>query len=176
MEIRISVAGFGGQGILFLGKYLAYIGMEKGRQVSWMPSYGPEMRGGTAQCGVILSDAAIGSPLVSEPDILAVMNLPSFVAFEQKVKSGGTLFYDSSLISAECKRGDIAARAIPATRMAEENDLKGLANMVMGGAILSALPEINENLIAAAMKKTVPERKKEMFEANMRAVMLGLKK
>ena len=176
METRISIAGFGGQGILFLGKYLTYIGMEKGLQVSWMPSYGPEMRGGTAQCGVTWSDAPIGSPLVSKPDILAVMNLPSFLAFEGKVRPGGTLFYDSSLISAECERGDVAVRAVPATQMAEENGLKGLANMVMAGAVLSALPDIDGDLIAAAMKKTVPERKKEMFDANMRAVMLGLKK
>ena len=174
METRILLAGFGGQGILFMGKYLAYIGLEKGQQISWLPSYGPEMRGGTAQCGVVLSDAAIGSPLVSEPDILAAMNLPSFLAFENKVKPGGTMLYDSTFISQTCGRDDITVRALPATKMAEDNGLKGLANMIMAGAVLSLLPGVEEDLIAAAMKKTVPERKIEMVQNNIRAVLLGL--
>ncbi|MDR0293689.1 MAG: 2-oxoacid:acceptor oxidoreductase family protein [Oscillospiraceae bacterium] len=173
METRILIAGFGGQGILFMGKYIAYIGMSLGRQVSWLPSYGPEMRGGTAQCGVILSDTAIGSPVVTEPDILAALNLPSFLAFTGSVRPGGTLFYDSSLITQPCGRGDITAHALPAARAAEENGLKGLANMVMAGALLSALPGAGGDVTEAAMRKTVPERKKEMFDANMRAVALG---
>ncbi len=173
METRILIAGFGGQGILFMGKYLAYIGMAQERQVSWLPSYGPEMRGGTAQCGVILSDTVIGSPLVEEPDILAAMNLPSFLAFEKSVKPGGTLYYDSAFITEGFSRSDIQYEAIPATQTAEDNGLKGLANMVMTGALLKSLPDAGDVVIEAAMKKTVPERKREMFDANMRAVMLG---
>ncbi|MDR0325519.1 MAG: 2-oxoacid:acceptor oxidoreductase family protein [Oscillospiraceae bacterium] len=174
METRVLIAGFGGQGILFFGKYIAYIGMEKEQQVSWLPSYGPEMRGGTAQCSVILSDTAIGSPVIPEADILVAMNLPSFLAFESRVKPGGTMFYDSYLITQAHRRGDLTYRGLPATKMAEENGLKGLTNMVMAGAALSVLPGVDEEVITAAMKKTIPERKKEMFESNMRAVMLGL--
>lgn len=175
METRILIAGFGGQGILFLGKYLSYIGMTQDKQVSWLPSYGPEMRGGTAQCGVILSDVPIGSPLVTEPDILAAMNLPSLLTFEKAIKPGGRLYYDSSLVTRpDNGRGDITVYAIPATQVAEDNGLLGLANMVTAGAILGALPGVDDSIIEAAMRKTVPERKKEMFEANMRAVKLGL--
>ncbi|MCL1806329.1 MAG: 2-oxoacid:acceptor oxidoreductase family protein [Oscillospiraceae bacterium] len=174
METRILIAGFGGQGILFFAKYLAYIGMEKGLQVSWMPSYGPEMRGGAAQCGVVLSDNVIGNPVVGEPDIFTAMNLPSFAAFENRVKPGGTMFVDSSLISKECSRKDITVRGIPATQMAEEHGLKGLANMIMAGAVLSKLPDISQDVIEAAMRETIPERKKEMFANNMKAVALGL--
>ncbi|MDR1669795.1 MAG: 2-oxoacid:acceptor oxidoreductase family protein [Oscillospiraceae bacterium] len=173
METRILIAGFGGQGILFMGKYLAYIGMSQDRQVSWLPSYGPEMRGGTAQCGVILSDTAIGSPLVEEPDILAAMNLPSFHAFEKSVKPGGTLYYDSAFVAAPGTRSDITYIAVSATQTAESNNLKGLANMVMAGALLKSLPGADGGVIETAMKKTVPERKREMFDANMKAVTLG---
>jgi 2-oxoglutarate ferredoxin oxidoreductase subunit gamma len=174
METRILIAGFGGQGILFFAKYLAYIGLEMGKHVSWMPSYGPEMRGGAAQCGVILSDTAIGNPVVKEPDILVAMNLPSFLAFRDKVVPGGTLFYDSSLISQQCDRKNVAIRPIAATRLVEENGLKGFANMLLAGAVLSVLPEIDAGVAESAMRKTVPERKKDMFEANMKAVHLGL--
>ncbi|MCL2004306.1 MAG: 2-oxoacid:acceptor oxidoreductase family protein [Oscillospiraceae bacterium] len=174
MEKRILIAGFGGQGVLFFGKYLAHIGMEKDLHVSWLPSYGPEMRGGTAQCGVVLSDAPIGSPLVVEPDILAALNLPSFLAFESKVKAGGTMIYDSTLISQAPSREDITVRGIPATRLAEDNGLKGLAGMILAGAVLSALPDIDQNVIAAAMRDNIPERKMDMFDANMKAIEMGM--
>ncbi|MDR1693100.1 MAG: 2-oxoacid:acceptor oxidoreductase family protein [Oscillospiraceae bacterium] len=174
METRILIAGFGGQGILFLGKYLAAIGMALDRQVSWLPSYGPEMRGGTAQCGVILADTAIGSPLVEEPDILAAMNNPSFAAFEGAVKPGGSLYYDPAFVPEDARtRSDIAYLPVPAAQASEDESLKGLANMIMAGALLKSLPEVTADVIEAAMKKTVPERKKEMFDANMRAVALG---
>ena len=107
-------AGFGGQGILFSGKFLAYKGLTEGNQVSWLPSYGPEMRGGTASCGVILSDSPVGSPIVSKPDVLVAMNLPSLDKYEETVVSGGTIFVDSTLIERKVNRTDVNVHYIPA--------------------------------------------------------------
>jgi 2-oxoglutarate ferredoxin oxidoreductase subunit gamma len=170
----ITVSGFGGQGSLFCGRFLACVGMVKGQQVSWLPSYGPEMRGGTARCGVVLSDTPIGSPLVTQPDILVALNLPTYLAFESAVKPGGTLIYDSSLLSEPHARTDITYRAIPATQMAEDNGLKGLAGMVLTGAALELLPGVDKGIIEKAMVQTVSEGKKEMIENNIKAVNLGL--
>lgn len=175
MEKRILIAGFGGQGVLFFGKYLAHIGMEKGMNVSWLPSYGPEMRGGTAQCYVVLSDTPIGSPLVPEADVVVALNLPSFLAFESRVKPGGTMLYDSTLISQSPTRTDITVKAVPATQIAEDNGLPGLAGMVLAGAVLALLPDVSREIITTAMEDNIPERRKDMFDANMKAVMLGLK-
>ena len=174
MEKRILFSGFGGQGVLFLAKYMAHIGLEQGLNVSWMPSYGPEMRGGSCRCGVILSDNPIGNPVVVQPDILVAMNIPSLLNFAQTVKPGGTLLYDASIITQTCEREDITIRPVNATQMAEENGLKGLANMIMAGAVLSELGDADEDTIKKAMRKTVPERKREMFEANVKAVSMGM--
>ena len=173
-QTTIIVSGFGGQGSLFCGKFLACIGMEKGQEVSWLPSYGPEMRGGTARCGVVLSDTSIGSPLVTQPDILVAMNLPSFLAFEKDVKPGGTMFYDSSLLTQPHSRTDITYRAVPASQMAVDNGLQGLAGMILAGGVLSLLPGVNESVIKAAMEQTVSEKKKELFESNIKAINLGM--
>jgi 2-oxoglutarate ferredoxin oxidoreductase subunit gamma len=170
----IIVSGFGGQGSLFCGKFLACVGMVKGQQVSWLPSYGPEMRGGTARCGVVLSDTPIGSPLVTHPDILVALNLPSYLAFESAVKPGGAMFYDASIVTQPHARTDITYRALPATQTAEDNGLKGLAGMVLAGAALSLLPGINKEIIESAMAHTVSEGKKEMIDNNIKAVNLGL--
>lgn len=115
---QILIAGFGGQGVLFAGKFLAYKGLCEGRQVSWLPSYGPEMRGGTANCSVTLSDEPIGSPIITRPDILIAMNLPSLDKYEDAVKPGGQIYVDSSLIEREIGRNDVSVYRIPATRMA----------------------------------------------------------
>ena len=114
-------AGFGGQGILFSGKFLAYKGLTEGKQVSWLPSYGPEMRGGTASCGVILSDTPVGSPIVSKPDVLIAMNLPSLDKYEDDVVPGGVIFVDSSLIERKVKRTDVTVHYIPATTNKKKN-------------------------------------------------------
>ena len=116
---RILIAGFGGQGVLFAGKFLAYKGLCEGRQLSWLPSYGPEMRGGTANCNVVLSDEPIGSPIVTSPDILIAMNLPSLDKFEDAVVPGGAIFVDSTLIERKVKRDDVRVFYIPATQMAK---------------------------------------------------------
>ena len=126
-------AGFGGQGILFSGKFLAYKGLMDGKNVSWLPSYGPEMRGGTASCGIIVSDGAVGSPIVAKPDILVAMNLPSLDRYEDAVKQGGMIFYDSSLIGREVERKDVRAFPIPATKMAMDAGIPTLANMIIVG-------------------------------------------
>jgi len=171
--MKLLFAGFGGQGILFAGKFLAYCGMLAGKQVSWLPSYGPEMRGGTANCGVILSDSPIGSPLVNDPDVLAAMNLPSLDKFEASAAAGAKVFIDSSLISRKLIREDVKVFYIPATELAYEYELKGLANMIMVGKILRETDLFTTELIRSAMGKTVSERKKDLFDANLKAIELG---
>jgi 2-oxoglutarate ferredoxin oxidoreductase subunit gamma len=136
MTSNIILAGFGGQGILFAGKLLAYSGLMDGKEVSWLPSYGPEMRGGTANCSVVISDDEISSPLVLEPDELIVMNLPSFNKFINAVKPGGKAFIDSTLIDIKSDRTDIDCFYIPATDLAAENNLKGIANIILIGKLL----------------------------------------
>ena len=136
MTNNILLSGFGGQGILFAGKQLAKTGMDIGLNVSWLPSYGPEMRGGAANCSVIISDKEIGSPIVTTPDILIALNLPSFYKFEPAIKAGGILIADSSMIQEKSTRADIRAYYIPATKIADENGLGGLANVIILGYLL----------------------------------------
>jgi 2-oxoglutarate ferredoxin oxidoreductase subunit gamma len=173
MNHQIIIAGFGGQGLLFAGKFLAYAGLIENRQVSWLPSYGPEMRGGTANCSVILSDEPIGSPIVLAPDVLVAMNLPSFTRFAPLVKAGGILLVDSSLVHERSPREDLAAHYIPATQMASDENMEGLANMILLGKVLKEARLISEETVAAAMDKTVPARKRELQEMNLRAIALG---
>lgn len=174
MESTILISGFGGQGILFTGKFLVYIGMLIGKEVTWLPSYGPEMRGGTANCSVILSDEQIGSPIVTCPDILVCMNLPSLDKYEGQMKAGGMLFLDSSLIDRQVLRTDIKTFYIPATKLADDNEMKGLANMIMVGKLIKETAVCDKDVTAEAMKKAVPERKKTLFDANVRAIELGM--
>ena len=141
---NILLAGFGGQGILFAGKQIVLAGMRSGKYVSWLPSYGPEMRGGTCNCSVIVEDEPIGSPLVTKPDILLAFNTPSFDKFESKVVKGGMLFVDSSLVSKKSEREDIQSFYIPATELANENDLTGMANVIMLGYIVKKTGHVNE--------------------------------
>ena len=136
---NILLAGFGGQGILFAGKQLANAGMKAGKEVSWLPSYGPEMRGGTANCSVIIDEQPIGSPLVTTPRVLLAMNLPSFKKFENKVLPGGIIICDSSLIPAKTARTDVSAYYIPATVMASEHGIEGMANVIMLGHFLKVV-------------------------------------
>lgn len=173
VDYKILIAGFGGQGILFAGKFVVYTGMLQDLQVSWLPSYGPEMRGGTANCGVIISDKPVGSPIVSVPNLLVVMNLPSMDKFEHTTAPGGSVFVDSTLISREAVRTDVENYYIPATAIAEENGLKGLANMVMMGYVISKTGICDQIIIQQAMKKTVSERKADLFQSNLKAIELG---
>ena len=166
-------SGFGGQGILFAGKFMAYKGLTEGKNVSWLPSYGPEMRGGTASCGIIISDGAVGSPIVAKPHVLVAMNLPSLDRYEAAVKKGGMIFYDSSLIERPLNRTDVKAYAIPATRMAGENGIPTLGNMILVGKILAALGEYNEEGVNAALAKVISAKRADMLELNYKALELG---
>ena len=173
MNKEILIAGFGGQGILFSGKFLAYEGLIDGKEVSWLPSYGPEMRGGTANCSIIISDSAVGSPIVSNPDILIAMNLPSLDKYENETKAGGQIFVDSSLIDRKVERTDVETYYIPATKMASDEGLTGLANMIIIGHMIAKSGIVPEENIEKAMQKVVPATKQNMFVLNMKAVKLG---
>lgn len=166
-------AGFGGQGILFSGKFLAYKGLVEDKQVSWLPSYGPEMRGGTASCGVILSDTPVGSPIVSKPDVLVAMNLPSLDKYEDAVVSGGTIFVDSTLIERKVNRTDVTVHYIPATGLANDNGMPTLANMIIVGKILKEMGEYTKEGIDAALAKVISARHADKLELNIKALNLG---
>ena len=167
------LSGFGGQGILFAGKFLAYKGLTEGQQVSWLPSYGPEMRGGTASCSVIISDEPVGSPIVSNPDILVAMNLPSFDKFESTVVKGGMIFADSTLIERKSERDDVKVFYIPATQLASDNGFPTLANMIMVGKILKELGQFDEDALRAALGKVISAKRADMLETNLKAMKLG---
>jgi len=173
MTTQILLAGSGGQGILFAGKFLTYAGMLEGREVSWLPSYGPEMRGGTANCSVIFSDEAIGSPIVAQPDVLIAMNLPSYLKYMPCVRPGGVLVYDSSMVDETCARDDIRAASLPATQMAYDEDLKGLANMILIGRMLKETGLAAPETVEPAMLKCIPASKAAMLALNLRAIALG---
>lgn len=170
---EILIAGFGGQGILFAGKFLAYKGLIENKNVSWLPSYGPEMRGGTASCNVIVSDEPVGSPIVSSPDVLIAMNLPSLDKYENSVKSGGVIFADSSLIERKVARKDVTVYYIPATKLASENNTPTLANMIMMGKYLKEGGFFDENSVTEALKKVVSVKHADMLNVNLGAVKLG---
>ncbi|MDR0335163.1 MAG: 2-oxoacid:acceptor oxidoreductase family protein [Methanomassiliicoccaceae archaeon] len=173
--MNILLAGFGGQGILFTGKVAAYGGMLDGKEVSWLPSYGPEMRGGTANCSVCVSELPIGSPLVTAPDVLIAMNLPSLEKFEKTVVPGGIVMVDSSIVTEKVKRKDVKAIYLPATRLAEDSGLKGLANMVMAGRLFAETKFCSESALMDGVRKSVPARKQEMLDNNITAVKIGMK-
>ena len=156
---QIVIAGFGGQGLLFSGKVLAYAGLIEGRELSWLPSYGPEMRGGTANCNVILSDAPIGSPIVNTPNVLMVMNNPSLDKYENAVQPGGKIFLDSTLIARKVTRTDVEAYYVPATKMAMDMGMPTLANMILLGALIAKTGCVREESLADALHKVIPARK-----------------
>lgn len=166
-------AGFGGQGILFTGKVVAYTGLLDGHEVSWLPSYGPEMRGGTTNCSVCISDRPVASPLVTAPNVLLVMNGPSYDRFIGSVEPGGCVVLDSSMIKTASGRTDLTMAEIPATRLAKENGLGGGANMIMLGRLLKETGFTTLEGIRAGVEKSVPASKKHLLEANIRAIELG---
>ena len=170
---NILISGFGGQGVLFTGKFLAYEGLLENREVTWLPSYGPEMRGGTASCSVIISDTAIGSPLVPHPDILIAMNLPSLDRFEDAVVPGGMIFYDSSLIERPVKRTDVKAFGVPATRLADEAGMSTLANMIVMGKMLRESGLFPYDAVDRTIQKVVSAKRQNLVELNKKAIAMG---
>lgn len=173
-DFNMVLAGFGGQGILFAGKVIAYGGLNDGKEISWLPSYGPEMRGGTANCSVCISDKTIGSPLVVTPDILIALNLPSFEKFIDTVKPGGAVIIDSFLINKKVEREDVNVFYVPATKLAEENGIKGLANIILVGKLFKETGFCTEEALYKAIEKCVPARKANMLEFNKKAIEIGM--
>ena len=170
---QILIAGFGGQGILFSGKFLAYKGLVEELQVSWLPSYGPEMRGGTANCNIILSDTPVGSPIITVPDVLIAMNLPSLQKYVNSVAKGGQIYVDSSLIDLKVERDDVEVFYIPATQMAKDEGIGTLANMIIVGHLLENHPELSFEGTDSVVEKLVPPKKAALKELNMKALALG---
>ena len=170
---QILIAGFGGQGVLFAGKFLAYKGLMEDKQLSWLPSYGPEMRGGTANCSVVLSDEPVGSPIITNPDVLVAMNLPSLQKFVNDVVPGGQIYVDSALIDAKVERTDVEVFYIPATAMAKEAGVSTLANMILVGHLLENHPELSFEGTDAVVSKLVPPKKAALVELNMKALEMG---
>ena len=170
---NLLIAGFGGQGVLFAGKFLAYKGLLEGKQLSWLPSYGPEMRGGTANCSVIISDEPVGSPIVSNPDVLMAMNLPSLDKYEGDTVSGGTILVDSTLIERKVAREDVTAYYIPATRMAKEAGFPTLANMIMIGKLIKETGMVSYDGIKDALSKVVSAKHADLLDINLKAIEMG---
>lgn len=173
MTHEILISGFGGQGVLFTGKCLAYEGLEENKQVSWLPSYGPEMRGGTASCGVIISDEPVGSPIVSKPTVLIAMNLPSLDKFEKETAKGGKIFVDSTLVARKVEREDVDAFYIPATRLANELGIPTLANMIILGKMIKETGLVSLESAIEAMKRVVSAKKANLLDANVLALQTG---
>lgn len=173
MTKTMIFAGSGGQGIQFSGKQMAKTAMYCEMQVTFLPSYGPEMRGGTSNCTVVISDTEIGSPSVTNPDILVAMNLPSFDKFEPQIKSGGILVLDSTLIEKRSQRTDITTLAIPATEMAVENGLEGFANVIILGQLIKATGLFSYETFLEYLVGSIPPTKAALIEKNKKALSLG---
>jgi 2-oxoglutarate ferredoxin oxidoreductase subunit gamma len=174
MQTEIILAGFGGQGILFAGQLLAYAAMDAGKNVTWIPSYGPEMRGGTANCTVIIADEEIGSPTVRNPRAALVFNLPSFDKYESLVVSGGVLIANASLVNRGVQREDLQSVLIPANEIAESLGNRRLTNMVMLGAMLEKLPVLPLEAVEKALEDHIPERHKHLLPLNGKALREGV--
>lgn len=173
MTTEIILAGFGGQGILFAGKVLAYCALMDEKEISWLPSYGPEMRGGTANCAVCISDEPIGSPVVTNPDYFIAMNGPSYKKFVHAVKPGGLILLDDSVVEEVETRDDVREIALPATDMATEAGLDGSANMILVGRLLKETDLFTMDTVEKAMEKCVSAKHANLIESNLRAIRMG---
>ena len=170
---QILIAGFGGQGVLFAGKFLAYKGLVQDKQVSWLPSYGPEMRGGTANCSVILSDTPVGSPIITNPDVLVAMNLPSLQKFVDSVVPSGKIFIDSTLIDAKVERTDVEVFYIPATQIAKDAGFSTLANMVLMGKVMKETDAVSFDGNKQTLESFIPAKKANLIDINCQALQTG---
>lgn len=174
MKEEIIIAGFGGQGVLSMGKILAYAGLKENLEVTWMPSYGPEQRGGTANVTVILSDSPISSPVLDTYDTAVILNQQSMDKFENSIKPGGTLIYDPYGINRLSKRTDINIFKVDAMEATFEMSSSKTYNMIVLGAFLAIRPLVNIDSVMAALKKSLPERHHHLLEINREAILKGM--
>jgi 2-oxoglutarate ferredoxin oxidoreductase subunit gamma len=173
MQTELLFAGFGGQGVMFAGQVVAYAAMDTGKEVTWIPSYGPEMRGGTANCTVVVADEEIGSPLVNNPPAIVVMNLPSLDKYEPLVKAGGVLVVNASMVDRDVQREDVTSVAVPCNEIAETLGDRRMANIVATGALLALLPVLKLDDIEAALTAHMPGRHKHLLPKNFEALHRG---
>ena len=174
MNKEMIFAGFGGQGVMLMGQILAYAGMMEGQQVSWFPAYGPEMRGGTANCSIIIGDEPVGTPIVTEPSVVVAMNLPSLDKFEPMLPVGGTLLINSSLIDRKPHRTDVKTYYVPCNDIAQELGNLKVANMVMVGAIIAASGVVNIDSVITVLAKKIFKNKPKVMPINEQAIRRGL--
>jgi 2-oxoglutarate ferredoxin oxidoreductase subunit gamma len=174
MQYEIIFAGFGGQGILSAGRLIAHAGMLEGKNVSWLPSYGPEMRGGTANCHIIVSDGQVGSPIIEKADILIAMNLPSFVKFEKNVKKNGLIIADSDMMNMEEVRTEKKAFGVNASETADKFGNKAFATLILIGKMIKETGMIKPESIEQALYKVLPENKHKMIPDEMKALNFGM--
>ena len=174
MKKQITVSGFGGQGVLSIGKYLVEAGMDEGLEVTWAPSYGPEMRGGTANCSVVISDKPIGSPVFTHPTELIAMNLPALEKFEPKVVEGGLIIVNSSVVEQKVERTDVKAYYVPCIDIATELGNTKVANMVMLGAYIKATGALKVETVQEMIKNMFTGRKAKLVPMNMEALQKGM--
>ncbi len=174
MNEKIIFAGFGGQGVMLMGQLLTYSGMNAGKEVSWLPSYGPEMRGGTANCHVIVSDKPISSPIITKATSVIIMNNPSLGKFEPLVIPSGDVFVNSSLVDQEAARDDVNVYKIPANRLAIEIGSDKTANMIMLGAYLEKHPVVTTDMLKAVMEKTMQGQKSAFIAMNIKGITAGM--
>ncbi len=170
---EIIISGFGGQGVMLIGQLLAYAGMLEGKHVSWLPSYGPEMRGGTANCTVVVSDEPVGSPIVTRPDVAMVLNGPSLDRFEPAIQPGGLLIINSSMSQRAPERSDLEVLNVAATEIADELGDGRVANMVMLGALLGATNVVSIESVVRSLRKVLPERRHALIPLNELALGRG---
>lgn len=173
MQTEIIIAGFGGQGVLFGGQLLSYAAMDEGKEVTWIPSYGPEMRGGTANCTVVISDEEIGSPFVHQPAAVIAMNRPSLDKYESLVRPGGVLVVNTSMVDRKVERTDVQVVEVDANAQAEKLGDQRMANMILLGAMLSKLPVLPVEAIEHALKEHLPARHQRLLSQNYRALREG---
>jgi len=173
MQTEIIISGFGGQGVLFAGQLLSYAAMDEGKDVTWIPSYGPEMRGGTANCTVVIADEEIGSPFVRNPEAAIVMNLPSLDKYEPLIKPGGVLVVNESMVNREPVRKDIKVVRIPASDIAEELGDRRMTNMVMLGGLLANLPVMGLDAMERTLRGHMPAKMAKLLDANKNALIKG---
>ncbi len=173
MQEEVIFSGFGGQGALFAGQLMAYAALSEDRHVTWIPSYGPEMRGGTAHCTVIVSDEEIGSPIIRNPSSVVILNNPSMEKYEPLVKPGGVLVVNKSLVTLTAKRKDITVVEVPANELAEEAGSNKMANVVLLGALLETTHAVSLDAVLKALDEHLPAKARKLLDGNKKALVQG---